>query len=102
MLDIKVDCVADNNNEKWNQTVFGDGGCRAPEFLRGKSEYITYICISSKYNGEILLQSKTLGIAHIGDVNDILQDIICNYTDVYLKLLLELPYGKGSEFFIHR
>lgn len=99
LLDIKVDCIVDNNKDKCNLKVFDDVKCFAPIFLSNKENYITYICIAPEHYRSIVHQAEQLNIKHIAEVSAIIQDIIQYYPQIYLKLLQELPYGKGSELF---
>ncbi len=99
LLDIKVDCIVDNNASKWNQKVFDDMVCYSPTVLSGREDYLTYICISPQFYHEIYKQAKQSNILHIENVYDIMIDIAKNYKDIYFKILSELPYGRCLDFF---
>lgn len=99
MLDLQIDCVVDNDETLWNKTVFNNVKCCAPDFLSNQENYITYICIAPEHYKSIVRQAEHLGIRHIAETSEIVRDIIRFYPDLYLKLLQELPYGKGCELF---
>ena len=99
LLDIPIDCVVDNNSEKWGQRVFGDVVCCSPTVLSGREDYLTYICIAPQYYNEIFKQAKQFNVLHIENLYELVKDIVKNYRTIYLKLISELPYGKCLEFF---
>lgn len=100
LLEISIECVVDNNEQKWGRKVYEDEVvCCSPIILSGREEYLTYICISPQYYSEIYEQAIQLNVLHIGNIYNVIKDVIKNYKDLYFQLLLELPYGKCWEFF---
>lgn len=97
-----IDCFVDNNPDKWESSICQDVLCLSPQTLSGKSEYITFICINSQWYDEVEKSAKENGILNIADFNDIIDDIIVNKTELYLKLVHEFGNIPYLEFFYTR
>lgn len=84
---IRVNVFLDNNADKWGQEIYEGITCISPNEIAGDETYITFIGIRAELFQEIFDCAKEIGLVHIGEINDVMDDLIANYTEIYLKLI---------------
>lgn len=68
----KIDRIYDNDNRKWETTVEGIKLCKPPVSYKDVEDTILVICVSPKYQKEIIAQVEALGIHNYVTFQDIM------------------------------
>ena len=88
-FEIRVDCFFDNDCEKHQKKIIDDCYCLDPcEVKDNKYNYMVFIGIHDQHYSLIKKDVKDKGFEIIGDFIEIIDDIIVNHSEWYMKLLL--------------
>lgn len=68
----KIDRIYDNDDRKWGTTVEGIKLCKPPVSYKDVEDTILVICVSPKYQKEIIAQVEALGIHNYVTFQDIM------------------------------
>lgn len=91
---VTTDVFFDSDCKKWGNIIHDDIFCRNPFEITDKENYILLICIDSPYYDEVKAHIEEAGYKNVMNFNDVLDDIILNYQQLYIDLIRlyqELP-----------
>jgi len=90
----KIECIYDNNFEKWGTEIKGISVKAVPEKMDELSNRQIIISVSQKYQQEIISQLKKLGISNYRTIQEIQTELIrekldkrTNYIEIYQKAI---------------